>query len=502
MLGPNYMQPSAPVAEQWLEMKDAQLKPEPADAVEWWTVFNDPELNSLVSQAYTQNLSLQQAGLRILQARARLGIAVGEFYPQLQDATGSYTRSHISTNVAGLNDISRLPFVSLDRGSNNFITGFDTGWELDFWGKFRRNIASENAEVLAAVAGYDDVLVSLVAEVAATYIQLRTLEERLRLSQENVQIQTRSVQITDVRFRNGAVTELDVTQATSLLRNTEAFIPELEAQIRQSQNSLSVLLGMPPRALNDVLGGTAPIPAPPSEVAVGLPTDLLRRRPDIRRAERQMAAQSERIGIAQAELYPAFSLLGSFSFSAEDITDVFEGRSTGGVIGPVFSWPVFNYGRLKNNVRFQDARFQELVVSYQDSVLRAAQEVEDAIIGYLRTQAQMAFLTQSVQASKRSVDLALIQYRDGAIDYTRVLNSQEFLVQQQDRLAASQGTIGLNLVAVYKALGGGWQLRDGQVFVAEQTQQEMQQRTNWGALLPEAPDALPEEWEQWWWPVW
>ena len=263
MLGPNYVRPQAQVAANWLEMSEPQLKADPADEAEWWKIFNDPVLNQLVETAYGQNLPLQQAGLRILQTRAQLGIAVGQFFPQVQDGTGSYTRSHISTNVAGLNDLSRLPFINLDRGSNNFQTGFDAAWELDFWGKFRRNIDSANAEVIASIASYDDVLVTLAAEVAATYIRLRTLEERLRLARENVKIQARSLQITDVRFRNGAVTELDVTQATSLLRNTQALMPELEAQIRQSQNALSVLLGMPPRTLNDILGGTRPIPAPP-----------------------------------------------------------------------------------------------------------------------------------------------------------------------------------------------------------------------------------------------
>ena len=233
-----------------------------------------------------------------------------------------------------------------------------------------------------------------------------------------------------------------------------------------------------------------------------MPTELLRRRPDIRRVERLMAAQSERIGMAQAELYPAFSLFGSFRFSAEDIDDVFEGRSTDGVGGPSFQWPLFQYGRLKNNVRLQDARFQELVVEYQETVLRSAQEVEDAIIAYLRTQDQVKFLDGSVQASLRSVDLALIQYRDGAIDYTRVLDSQDFLVQQQDRLAATQGNVDLSLIALYKALGGGWQIRGGQVFVAEETQHEMQERTNWGNLLPEMPDAPAEERDHWWWPLW
>lgn len=500
MLGPNYVRPPAQVAEEWMDVSESGLSGNTAEEHVWWAVFNDPILDQLVTMAYGQNLTLQQAGLRILQSRARLGIAVGQIYPQLQEATGAYSRTKASVNTSSTKSLSRQP--TFDRDTNLFDTGFDAAWEIDIWGRFRRRVEAANADVLASIASYDDILVSLVAEVAATYVQLRTLEERLRLAQENVQIQARSLQIADVRFRYGAVTELDVQQAAALLRNTEATIPDLEASIRQAQNRLSVLLGSPPRSLNDILDGARPIPQAPPEVAVGMPTELLRRRPDIRQAEREMAAQSARIGIAQTDLYPAFSLFGSFSFSAEDIDNMFEGRSVQAVGGPSFNWPLFHYGRLRNNIRVQDAQFQELVVNYQDTVLRAAQDVEDAIIAYLRSQEQVGFLTQSVEASKRSVDLALIQYRDGAIDYTRVLDSQEFLVAQQDRLAATQGNIALNLVAMYKALGGGWQIRTGQAFVPAPIQQEMQQRTNWGPLLPEALDAPLEDDVRWWFPVW
>ena len=500
LVGPNYTRPPAPVADTWMEVADTGLSASPADEAEWWKVFNDPILDQLIVQAYAQNLPLQQAGLRILQARAQLGVAVGQLYPQVQEAAGSYARSQSSVNTESAKRLRQ--FIPVDRDTDLYNVGFDAAWELDIWGRFRRGIDASNAEVVASIASYDDVLVSLVAEVAATYIQIRALEERLRLAHENVQIQTRSYEIADVRFRHGAVTELDVQQALSLLRDTEALIPDLETRLRQAQNALSVLLGLPPRSLNDLLGDSRPIPQPPPEVAVGMPTDLLRRRPDIRQAERDMAAQSARIGIAQADLYPSFSLVGAFSFSAEDIDDVFEGRSVEGFGGPSFQWPLFHYGRLKNNVRVQDARFQEFVVNYEQTVLRSAQEVEDAIIAYLRAQDQVGFLHQSVDASKRSVDLSLIQYRDGAIDYIRVLDSQEFLVRQQDRLASTQGDIALNLVAVYKALGGGWQIRGGHTFVAEETQQEMQERTDWGALLPETSAESSVENGPWWWPTW
>jgi NodT family efflux transporter outer membrane factor (OMF) lipoprotein len=500
MVGPNYVRPPAQVADQWMEVGAPEIKAEAADYSEWWAIFGDPVLDELVDLAYQQNLPLQIAGVRILQTRAQLGIAVGTFFPQLQELGGSFTRTHSSEKTAQTRE---LPFF--ERDFNQWDFGFDAAWELDFWGKFRRGIESANANALASIANYDDVLVSLVAEVAAVYVNLRTLEERLRLALNNVQIQERSLQIVDVQFQNGAVTELDVQQATSLLKNTESLIPEFEARIRQTQNALSVLLGQPPRSLNDLLGGPQPIPAPPPEVAVGIPAELLRRRPDIRRAEREMAAQSAQIGVAKAVLFPAISISGAIGFTAEDIDDMFQGRSFEAFGGPAFNWPVLNYGRLTNNVRVQDARFQELVVNYQNTVLVAAQEVEDALIGYLRAQDQATFLAEAVAASERAVELSLIQYRDGAIDYQRVLDSQQGLVTDQDNLAVTQGNIVLNLVSLYKALGGGWELRSGQAFVRQAIQTEMRERTNWGRLLPEDEDVPPEDREErkkWWWPFW
>lgn len=477
-LGPNFVRPSAAVEEQWIDIGDPKIKSESADYSNWWTVFNDPVLNSLVETAYQQNLPLRMAGIRILEARARLGIAVGSLYPQSQGASGSWTQYKASKEAT----IGGFPPPS-KRSYDIWDVGLDSAWELDFWGKFRRAIESSDADLGASVADYDDILVSLVAEVAATYTLIRTFQERLEFARENVQIQQRSLQIAEARFRGGAVTELDVAQAKSLLRDTEALIPELETGVRQAQNGLSVLLGMPPYDLRDLLEGVKPIPTAPPEVAVGIPAELLRRRPDIRRAELQAAAQSAQIGIARADLFPAFSIAGNFGFTANDFTRLFRGSSYSGFGGPAFQWNLFNYGRLKNNVRANDAAFQELVVSYQETVLRAAQEVEDAIVAFLRSQEQERFLSESVESGKRAVDLSLIQYRQGLIDYSRVLDSQEFLVGQQDDLAASRGDVVRNLIAIYKALGGGWEIRQGKDFVPDETKKEMQERTDWGDLL-------------------
>ncbi len=486
-LGPDFKPPEAPESKSWLETKDPRVNSKTVDYSSWWSVLNDPVLNKLIKIAYNQNLTLRTAGIRILEARAQLGIATGAQYPQLQTLGGGYQANRSSRNDPLFGEGS-------DRTFDSFDLGFDAAWELDFWGRFRRGVESADANLIASIAEYDDVLVTLTAEVARAYVSIRTFEERIVIARRNVEIQARSLQIAEVRFRNGATTELDVRQAESLLRNTEALIPELQLGRRQAINALNTLLGMPPSELQSILSGPEAIPVPPAEVAVGVPAELLRRRPDIRQAELQAAAQSALIGVATADLYPSFSIAGSIGYLADDGRELFESDSLTGIIRPGFSWNIFNYGRLKNNVRAQDARFQQLIVTYQNTVLNAYQEVEDALVGILRSQEQVGFLSQAVQATARSVDLAVVQYRDGVADYTRVLNTQTALVDQQDRLTSTRGNVVLSLVAMYKGLGGGWQLRYGKPFVPENTVDEMRDRTDWGRLLPPKKE-LPKELE-------
>jgi NodT family efflux transporter outer membrane factor (OMF) lipoprotein len=494
-LGPDFETLPAPPAETWLETDEPRIKEEETDISAWWQVFDDPILNELVARASQQNLTLQVAGVRILEARARLGIAIGDQYPQVQEANGSYTYGRVSENAANS--------AGSNRSFGSASVGLDASWEIDIWGRFQRGIESADAALGAQVADYDDLLVSLTGEVARTYVFIREFEERIKLVRGNIQIQERTLQITDAQFRGGQVTELDVQQARAQLRSTEALLPTFEASRRQATNALSVLLGLPPQDLRGILGTTGLIPSAPAEVAVGIPAELLRRRPDIRRAELEAASQSARIGIAEAELYPRFTLAGFIGFETSHdggrqsnnaaLSDIFDGDSFTGFIGPAVSLPIFNYGRLTNNVRVEDARFQQLVISYQDTVLRAYQEVEDAIAGFLNTQEQAAFLTDGVDASRRSVDLALLQYREGLVDFTRVLDAQEFLVSQEDDLASSRSAIAQNLIGIYRGLGGGWQLRGENEFVPEEIEAEMRARTDWDGILPandlgEAPE--------------
>ncbi|MGD9138899.1 MAG: TolC family protein [Desulfobacterales bacterium] len=481
MVGPDYVKPTAPEPEQWLESEDPKIESKEADFSDWWTVFNDPVLNDLIQAAYQQNLPLQIAGLRIYEARAQLGIAFGFQYPQTQQGIGSAQANQISKNAPNV--------AAADRYFTTYDIGLDAAWELDVWGKFRRAVQTGVANLEASIADYDDILVSLTAEVANTFIRLRTSEERLAVARQNVEIQKRSLEIAEVRFKAGAVTELDVTQARALLRSTESTIPGFETDVRQAKNALAILLGKLPGEIDAMLGGPGLIPEVPAEVAVGIPTELLRRRPDIRLAERGLAAQSAQIGFAKADLFPRFSLFGTLGFQTSDYTDrselsdLFKSDSFTYNAGAGFNWDIFNYGRITNQVRVEDARFQELAVNYEDTVLRAAQEVEDAMVGFLKSQSAVFFLADAVKASKRSVDLSMIQYREGLVDYQRVLDTQRDLTTQQDNLVITAGSVGLNLVAMYRALGGGWEIRGDNDFIPVSIKEEMEQRTNWGDML-------------------
>jgi len=496
MVGPDYVKPKAPEPEQWLESNDPDIKSQDADFSQWWTVFKDPVLDNLVQAAYQQNLSLQIAGLRIYEARAQLGIAFGFQYPQTQQGLGSGSLNQVSKNAPNV--------AATDRYFSSIDIGLDAAWEMDVWGKFRRAVQTSIANLEASIADYDDVLVSLTSEVARTFIVLRTSQERLTVARENVKIQQRSLEIAEVRFKAGAVTELDVTQARSLLRGTESTVPGFQTDVRQAKNALAILLGKLPGEIDAMLGGPGLIPEIPAEVAVGVPTELLRRRPDIRFAERQLAAQSAQIGFAKADLFPHFSLFGSLGFQTGEYTDnrsnnskaqnLFDQDSIYYSAGAGFNWDIFNYGRITNNVRVADARFQELAVNYEDTVIRAAQEVEDAMVGFLQSQDAVVFLADAVKASKRSVDLSMIQYREGLVDYQRVLDTQRFLSEQEDDLVFTAGTVGLNLVAMYRALGGGWEIRGNNDFIPASLKEEMEGRTNWGNILsPEKTEYPPSQ---------
>ena len=481
MVGPDFKRPEAPVSASWRARGDPRIATQTEADSLWWRSFNDAALDYLVEIAYRQNLSLKIAGLRIVEARARLGIATGRQFPQVQEIFASGSAVGLSQNAANSS--------VLDRHFLDYQLGFDAAWELDFWGKYRRGVEAEAATLLATVGDYYAAIVSLTAEVARTYVVIRTFEVLIAQAEANARLQQGALDIAESRFRNGATSELDASQAKTLLESTRASIPQLRVGLQQARNALNTLLGQPAGTYDSVLAGRRGIPTAPARVAVGVPAEMLRRRPDIRSAELLAAAQCSLIGVAKSDLYPSFSLVGSVGLQASTArgasSNLFSPDSLFYSVGPRIDWKFLNYGRLKNAVRVEDARFQQLLVAYHDTVLRAAQEVEDALAGYLNSQQALGFEQGAVTAARRSVEIAVVQYREGTTDYQRVLDAQRSLLQQENDLAQTNSSVATNLIALYKALGGGWELRQGQPVVSARMQREMKERTDWGDMLSE-----------------
>jgi len=456
-VGPNYCRPAAPVADAWIDSKSGQIKMTADEAADWWRVFNDPVLDGLIQQAYRQNLTLRSAGTRILAARAQRDIAAGNLFPQSQQVTGDISRNNVSGNIA-----NPPPKRFFDHNS----VGFNLSWELDFWGRFRRAVDAADAELDASIENYDDALVILISEVASTYVDIRVFQQRLNYVDQNIAIQRTLVAQAEGRLEGGVGRRIDQGQQRSNLTDTLALREQLEIGLRLANNRLCVLLGIPVRDLLPELG-TGDIPIAPSEVAVGMPAELLRRRPDLRRAERLVKAQSERIGIAVADLYPHISLLGSMGYEAQNFGDLFSSRSFTGSIGPNLRWDVLNYGRLTNAIRVQDALFQTAAVDYQNAALRAGREVEDGIVEYLRAQKQSLFLADSAREARVAAEEAITLSRDVKFDLNQAFVTSNFLTGQQDKLARARGDIAQGLIQIYKALGGGWQIRCPETAVAQ-----------------------------------
>jgi NodT family efflux transporter outer membrane factor (OMF) lipoprotein len=490
-VGPDFVPQPAPVADEFIGANNRSVKSTDRDDRDWWKSFHDPTLNQLIQIAYNQNLTLLSAGTRVLQARAVLGVAIGSIYPQVQQGTGSliYNRTSAATPLAGPNATPSLFWTD--------SLALQAAWELDFWGKFRRGVESADGAYLASIASYDDVLVSLLGDVAATYVGIRTTEQLIAIARTNVHKQEDALKIAKAKYTGGGTSERDVFQATNVLTATQAVIPQLTFQLQQATDALYVLLGMPPQRLGNLLYRSRGAIAPPSgTIMVGIPADLLRRRPDIRVAELAALAQSAQIGIAEAQLYPAISITGTFGGAASTanghtLADAFTSKGTTFAVGPSFQWNILNYGQITNNVRFQDAKLQQLLVDYQNTVLKAQQQVDDGISLFLQSRVQAEFLRQSVVAARGALKIALEQYESGATDFTTVLTAEQNVFQAESNLAVATGNVSLGAIAVYRALGGGWQIREDSYFVTAATRDQMRARTNWGELLTPAGEPQP-----------
>ena len=466
-LGPDYTSPQVPELDQW----QAKTKSTSANAAtqnydQWWTQLNDPTLTALINEALRKNPDVKIAGLRLLESRAQLGIAESLLGPQATVGTGEVI-------TGGTRRDGRY------NDTTSYSADFNLGWEIDFWGKFQRGVESADASYFATLAQYDDIQVLMAAQVAQLYVNIRTLEARLQITRSNAEIQQRSLQITERLFLSGNSAELDVQQAKTQYLSTLSSIPQLETSLRQSQNALSVLLARKPGPLPEMAGNTGVLPQGNLALVSELPADLLRRRPDVRVAERQLAAQSALIGVAESELYPSISLIGSVGISARSGTS----STLSWVAGPTFSWNLLDQGRLGNQVLVQDSRFLQLHERYRDVVFQAAREVDDAAIAYANGKDEIELLTQTGEAATRSLEIANTQYREGMADFQRVLDSQRALFNQQERLVNSRGALMRDLITLYKALGGGWESGRQRPLVDPQTDAHLRQREDWIPLL-------------------
>jgi multidrug efflux system outer membrane protein len=460
-VGPNFKPPTTKVPEAYYSLDNAkqpkpasQTIPQPVTLVHWWQSFHDPILDSLVQLALSSNLDLRTAEARIRQARAARGMAVAGLLPQI-DASALYQRSkgssETSTSGGGTAVSTFGPFREL------FQVGLDASWELDIFGGTRRNIEAANADLAASVEDRRDVLVTLVGEVGNNYLNLRGFQQQIAIAKKNLAAQQKTAGITHKRYEAGFVGKLDVANADAQVATTASTIPVLESSSQAAIYSIGVLLGKEPDFLAKELASAAPIPPTPPQVPVGLPSDLLRRRPDIRRAEAQLHAATARIGVAVADLFPKFNLTGSLGFAANDITKIGAQNSKFWSFSPSVTWPVFAGGKIRWNIEVQNALQEQALLTYQQTVLTALKDVETALVAYAKEQEHQKALATAVANNRQAVDLAMTLYVAGKTDFLNVLSAQLALFSTEDALTKSTRTLGTDLIALYKALGGGWE---------------------------------------------
>jgi NodT family efflux transporter outer membrane factor (OMF) lipoprotein len=453
MVGPNFQPPQVDVPAVWvgvsqtLPVQPSITTAQPATLAHWWQNFNDPQLTALVEQAVNASLDLQLAEARLRQARATRGVVAGGLWPEA-NLSATYQRTH-PTSVTGAEPVTH------DR--NLFQAGLDAVWELDFFGGIRRNVEAANANIQAADEDIRNVQVSVAAEVALNYVQLRGFQQQIVIAQNNLKAQQHTAGITRQRFAVGFVSALDVANADAQVATTTSQIPVLETSARQAIYALSVLLARPPAALLQELLGTQPLPITPPEVPVGLPSDLLRRRPDIHQAEAQIHAATAQIGVATADLFPKFALTGALTYQTNVLQNLFTGAGRAWSFGPTVSWPIFQGGSIRSNIRVQEALRDQAFLTYQQTVLTALQEVENALIAFDKEWEHSKALNDAVVANRKAVDLSMQLYTQGQTDFLNVLEAQRSLYASEDALVQSTRNTATDLIALYKALGGGWE---------------------------------------------
>jgi NodT family efflux transporter outer membrane factor (OMF) lipoprotein len=465
-VGPDYEKP--PLLNVPKEWSDTQA----INTQEWWKIFGDETLNTLIEKAYAQNLDLRTAGLKILQSRASLGISQALHYPQMQTVSAS----------GALMQQQGEQFATIS-------SAFDVAWEMDVWGLYARGVESSQALLYASFASYDAILDSVIAEVARNYINYTTALQRERFARRNIEIQKRVAKMTEVQFNAGNVSELDMQQAKTQLYTTESLLPAYKLAQVQARNALALLLGVTPSEITKILAHTPR--GKEKKVAVladdfQVSASLLQRRPDILVAQYQVEAQNARIGISEAELYPHFSLFGTLSLSANSLNPAWSVNSDniGVAMGPSLRWNIFQYSRVKNRVRIEDAKLQESILNYNKKVLQAVVEVQNALRAYALTKQQLLSNAQALHATKRAYTLSSTQYENGLVSYQRLLTTVENMTRNEDAYAQIQGNMQLSIVSLYKALGGGWKVDKKHSYLHKLDKEALEKRgVDWGEYL-------------------
>jgi NodT family efflux transporter outer membrane factor (OMF) lipoprotein len=440
VVGPDYVSPTTTLPEKWQNPAENQQAINPKELAHWWDAFNDPQLTDLVDRSINGNFDLKIALARITEARARRGVAKADFFPKISFDGG------VGENYRG----------SSDTRNGNYSAGLDATWEIDIFGRIARSVESAQATMEAMEAGYQNVMVSLIAEVGLNYVQMRTLQVRLNVTERNLQTQNHIYQLTQWRWQSGLANKLDVEQALTGVEQLKAQIPALKNQIAQNQHQIALLLGVTPGSLNAQLSNVKDIPVADLKIAVGVPADVLRQRPDIRQAERELAAQTAEIGVATAALYPKLSLSGSIGLEAIKASNFF---TAAGLIDSLLgrlTFPIFNAGQIRSNIEVQNAKQEQALASYEATVLTAVKDVENALVAIVQEQERLQNFSRAEQAAQRAFELARNQYAAGLTDFQNVQQTQRTLLNVQDQLKQSQGQQSTNIISLYKALGGGW----------------------------------------------
>jgi NodT family efflux transporter outer membrane factor (OMF) lipoprotein len=461
-VGPNYRTPNTPMPDAFYAGPTSPPATQPAaarpvDLARWWRSLNDPELDSLVNRAIAANLDLRMALMRLQQARAGEFVVSGATLPLVDfgvaaaRGTGSdSTRGripgplHSAANTHGLNEITE-------------VAGFDAAWEVDLFGRFTREVEASRADTQAAYQARNAVLITVVADVARAYVDERALQQRLEVARQNLRVQQQTVSFVTQRFNDGLINELDVALARRQLASVQSTLTPLQAAIAQAQRRVAVLLGELPQNLYRELQRPGTLPDPPARVQVGLPVDLLRRRPDIRQAERELAASTARIGVATADLFPRVAVTGAFGFQGQGLGQTPVAEKSIWSLGPTAYWPLLDFGTLDSIVELRDFRTRELLYNYRRSILMAVEEVDNAISNYNAQRDRLNNLNDAVAASQRAVSLATQRYERGLTDFLNVLDAQRQLYDLQDQQAVAEESVVIEYIALYKSLGGGWE---------------------------------------------